>query len=196
MNKEKTYTYTWYDATNTTIGTNASIIANLCVGSYSVKVKDNPGCEVTKNFTLTAPTAPEPSVLLINYCEGATNSASNITTAGGTFAFNPAVTDGSVIDVTTDAITNGVGGITYTVEYSLTGACPAKSTQTVTVIKAPTANFTANPTVADISNSTVNFTNSSQDATSYSWSFGDDFVIDNNINPTHTYPNTDAGLTP
>jgi gliding motility-associated-like protein len=143
--------------------------------------------------TVSSPGASDPSFALTNYCEGASNSASNIVTAGGTFAFNPAATDGATIDATTGAITNGVGGTTYTVEYSLTGACPAKSTKTVTVIKTPIANFTANPTVADLSNPTVNFTNSSQNATSYSWNFGDGSAMDNNTNPTHTYPNTNAG---
>src|SRR5690606_39017004 len=52
---------------------------------------------------------------------------------GGTFAFNPEPGDGAQINTETGAITNGTLGNTYTVEYTTDGACPASSTQTITL---------------------------------------------------------------
>lgn len=187
------YTYTWKDGNNNTIGTNASNISNLCVGNYHIEVKDNAGCIVTKDTSLTTPAASDPSFTLTNYCEGNSNAATNIASPGGTFTFNPAVSDGATINASTGAISNGVGGTTYTVEYTTAGACSSSSTQQVTVVKNPTADFTANPTQADLSNPEVTFTNTSQNATSYSWNFGDGSPVSTNQNTSHVYPNDHAG---
>lgn len=187
------YTYAWYDSNNTVIGTNANSINNLCVGNYKIKITDNNNCDVTATSSLTAPNADNATFTLTNYCEGGSNTATNIVTSGGTFSFSPAVSDDATINATTGSITNGVGGTTYSVKYVTNGSCPDSTTQQVVVVKNPTADFTANPTAADISNPTINFTNNSQNATSYSWSFGDNSALDNATNASHTYPNTTAG---
>ncbi|HRO74593.1 MAG TPA: choice-of-anchor L domain-containing protein [Crocinitomicaceae bacterium] len=185
------YTYEWYDANNTQIGTNSDNITNLCAGSYTVIVKDN-NCSISTTVVLTTTTLSDPTFTLTNYCEGKPNSATNIASTGGTFEFSPAVSDGATINSATGEITNGVGGTTYTVQYTTSGACSQSSTQQVTVVKNPTADFTANPMQADLSNTNVTFSNSSQNANSYSWDFGDG-ATSTEQNPSHAYPNTVAG---
>ncbi|MCO5260294.1 MAG: PKD domain-containing protein [Crocinitomicaceae bacterium] len=108
-------------------------ISNLTDGTYNFTITDNNGCSVTGSETLMNSSGDDPSFSLTNYCEGAANSASGIATPGGVFSFDPAVSDGATIDPTTGTISNGVGGTTYTVKYSLSGACPTSSTQQVTV---------------------------------------------------------------
>lgn len=51
-----------------------------------------------------------------------TQATSTITgSTGGTFSFNPVPTDGATINATTGAISNGVPGATYTVQYTVCG---------------------------------------------------------------------------
>lgn len=95
------------------------------------------GCPVTSATTLTDPVIDDASFTLTDFCEGSANSASGVATPGGTFAFNPAPGDGSTIDAGTGEITNGVGGTTYSVEYTTPGVCPETSIETVDVIAAP-----------------------------------------------------------
>lgn len=68
---------------------------------------------------------------------------------GGVFAFNPIPEDGAAINPITGTVTLGVGGATYTVEYTTAGSNPDVSTQNVTVhpspnINAPTPLITCN----------------------------------------------------
>lgn len=51
-----------------------------------------------------------------------TQATSTITgSTGGTFSFNPVPSDGATINATTGAISNGVPGATYTVQYTVCG---------------------------------------------------------------------------
>lgn len=60
-----------------------------------------------------------------------TQATATITgTPGGTFSFNPAPGDGATINSTTGAISNGVSGSSYTVQYTV---CGNSSTQSVTL---------------------------------------------------------------
>ncbi len=74
-----------------------------------------------------------------------------------------------------------VGSHTITATYS-NGNCTAVATQTIVVNPEPVAsfNYSAN-------GSTVVFSNSSINATSYSWNFGDNSGLSTATNPTHTY---------
>jgi gliding motility-associated-like protein len=99
----------------------------------------NSGCSDEISFVVTITPTDDASFSLTDFCEGSANAATISGTSGGTFSFNPAVTDGATINASTGAITNGVGGTTYTVEYTTSGTCPATSTQTVTVFAIPIA---------------------------------------------------------
>lgn len=128
------YTYS-IDNGNTTQTT--PVFDDLSEGSYTIIVTDANGCTNSMQTTLNTSGTNDPSFTLEDYCEGENNSAANIATPGGEFSFVPAVTDGATINPTTGAISNGVGGTTYTVEYSLTGACPSSNSADVTVFPNP-----------------------------------------------------------
>ena len=68
------------------------------------------------------------------------NSATVTGIIGGVFTFTaPAPTGGETIDPGTGEITGGIGGTTYTVTYLTNGTCPISTTESVTIISAPTA---------------------------------------------------------
>ncbi|NQZ37966.1 MAG: PKD domain-containing protein, partial [Crocinitomicaceae bacterium] len=96
------------------------------------------GCVNTGTATVTVIPLDDPSFTTTDYCVGSASPSATVTgLAGGTFAFNPLPGDGATINASTGSITNGVGGTTYTVEYTTNGACPQLSTQTVTVNALP-----------------------------------------------------------
>lgn len=63
----------------------------------------------------------------------------------------------------------------------------------ITVYPQPKAQFTANPLVVDLNNTEITFTNSSINATSYSWDFDDGSATSNSVNATHAFPSTGSG---
>lgn len=139
------YTYQWLDASSNPIGTNASTIAGLAAGTYSVEVTDVNGCSVTGNVTLNPPAAADnASFSVSDFCEGATNNATITGTTGGTFTIVSPTGTGATIDGTTGEIANGVGGTTYTIEYTTNGTCPATQSHDVNVLASPT--YTVVPT--------------------------------------------------
>jgi gliding motility-associated-like protein len=60
----------------------------------------------------------------------------------------------------------------------------------VTVYPKPLADFTADPLITDMQMPLVNFTNQSQDYTSFQWIFGDGTFTTTEINPSHTFADT------
>lgn len=132
------YSYQWFDGLGNPIGGNSPTLSALCDGNYSVEVTDAAGiCPSTEFGTLTEPAAVDPSFVLTDFCEGSANAASSVATAGGTFAYNPDPMDGSSVDPVTGEINNGVPGTTYSVEYTVGGACPVSSIENVTVLAVP-----------------------------------------------------------
>ncbi|NQZ48220.1 MAG: proprotein convertase P-domain-containing protein, partial [Erythrobacter sp.] len=73
-------------------------------------------------------------------CDGATVNTP-ILTPGGTFTFNPAPTDGTIINPITGEVTGGTSGASYTIEYTTTGTCPSTSLQTFNVLETDDASF-------------------------------------------------------
>jgi len=123
--------YTW----DNSLGAGASHTVNPSTTSvYEVTGVDANNCENTAVVEVTVNPIDDPSFDFNNYCEVATsNGPTNITTAGGTFSFNPVPTDGATIDGTSGEITDGVTGSTYSVEYVTNGLCPSSSIETVSV---------------------------------------------------------------
>ncbi|MFH2096087.1 MAG: PKD domain-containing protein, partial [Bacteroidota bacterium] len=147
-------------------------ITGLLAGNYTVTVTDatNSSCFATLTLTVGPGAASaNASFTFSSFCQGAANSAVVTGTPGGTFSFNPVPTNGETINPSTGQITGGIGGNTYTVQYTVGSPCPATTTQNVTVY--------ANPTVS-ISGSTSFCTGGSTtlDAgggyTAYSWNSG------------------------
>jgi len=101
--------------------------------TYTVTGVDGNGCENSDAVTITVNPLDNAGFAFPNFCEGATNGATNIQTPGGSFAFNPTITDGATINASTGEITNGVLNTTYAVEYTTNGTCPNSSIVNVTV---------------------------------------------------------------
>jgi len=150
------------------------------------------GCSNTATATVTVNPLDDPSFTMNDFCEGGVGPAANVTgLAGGTFAFNPAPGDGATINTTTGAISNGVGGTTYTVEYTTNGLCPQSSTETVTVNSLPPVD--AQDVVICVGGTaTVTATG----ATTYTWNNGLGAGQSHNVTPatttTYTVTGTDA----
>src|SRR5690606_15660420 len=87
---------------------------------------------------------------------------------GGTFAFNPVPVDGATIDALTGEISNGVGGTTYTVEYTTAGTCPDVSTEDVLVKPTPTVDPVTDIEVCNGGAISVTFTGA-EPLTDYAW---------------------------
>ena len=84
-----------------------------------------------------------------------------------------------------DTITPSLSTTSYTIIATDTvGGCSVKDTGIINLIvnPSPVASFTYT-----VSGNVVTFTNTSTDAASYSWNFGDGSAIDNTQNPSHTY---------
>ena len=133
-----------------------------------------------------------PQPLAANFtssCSGLTCSFDASSTTGASSAATYAWTYGdgsSAAGVKPTAHGYATAG-TYSVVLTVTdGGVTSSKTQSVTVSSAPpapVANFTSSCTRLNCT-----FTNSSTNATSYSWSFGDGSAASTATNPAHTYP--------
>jgi hypothetical protein len=111
-------------------------------GSYSVVVSSALGCSATSTaiaVTVNPATTATFSYASNTLCVSGSAATPTVTgTAGGTFSS----TTGLTIDATTGAITPSTSTPgTYTVTYSVGGACPSSATASVTITTAPVATF-------------------------------------------------------
>ena len=118
------FTYQWSPA-----GSGASS-SNLAAGSYTVTVKDANLCTTTKNFNITASTAPVPAVVYTRQtvsCFGGSNGHATVNVAGGiapyTYAWSGGVGSGNVK-------TNLVAG-NYSVTVTDAAGCTAVTSVTI-----------------------------------------------------------------
>lgn len=119
------YAYTWSAPAVST----SSTAVNLCVGTYSVDIKDALNCIKTVTFTITAPpplaTAPTGTNIA---CNGVCTGAINVNPSGGTptytYSWSPAVSTGSL------ATSLCAGAYSYTITDIL--GCQIAQTFTLT----------------------------------------------------------------
>jgi hypothetical protein len=110
---------------------------------YEVTGTDGNGCQNTDQVEVEVLPVDDASFTFNNFCDAVSaNGPTNIATAGGAFAFNPAPGDGATINSTTGEIGNFTTGNTYSVEYTTNGTCPSSSIQIVTVQSTDDASFT------------------------------------------------------
>ena len=147
------------------------------------------GCSNTGTATVTVNPLDDASFTTTDFCEGTPSPAATVTgTPGGTFAYNPNPGDGSTVNAGTGSITGGVGGTTYTIEYTTAGACPQSSTQTVTVNALPPVDV---PDYSVCTGGTITLT--ATGANTYTWSPGTDLSattgasVDFTAGATNTY---------
>ncbi len=88
---------------------------------------------------------------------------------------------------------SGTYGATLTVTSS--SGCQATFSQGVEVLEAPVASFQFSPVIVSSSDPEVTFTNTSQNADYYLWTFEEGGSNSTEISPTYTYPQTDGSYT-
>jgi len=151
-------------------------------GTYTVMmIASNSTCgNDTTYFTITVLDAPTPPVSIFStsgttICAGdniqLSNNSTNATsylwsTTGGTLssttATNPTIAFTSSGNYTIDLTATGTGGSDVSSQII-----------NITVVQTPVASATPNATSFTLPAATINFTNTSTDATSYFWDFGD-----------------------
>ncbi|MDG1933682.1 MAG: hypothetical protein P8I52_02195, partial [Flavobacteriales bacterium] len=87
--------------------------------------------------TVLVNSVDDASFVLTDYCASSSNSASAVVTSGGSFSFNPLPSGSEIIDVLTGEITGGIGGTTYSVEYTTNGICSSSLIQNVLIYSIP-----------------------------------------------------------
>ncbi|MFD2603433.1 T9SS type A sorting domain-containing protein [Flavobacterium suzhouense] len=119
------YTYIWSPS-----GGNADTATNLAAGTYSVLITASNGCSITKNFTITQPTALVASAgAQTNVsCNGGSNGSATVNATGGTggYTYSWTPTGG------TAATATGLAAGTYTVTVTDANLCQKTQTFTIT----------------------------------------------------------------
>ncbi len=162
---------------NWNTGATTPTISITTAGAYSFTVTDNSnGCSANTQFTVTGNTTPPQNVnagASVNIACGSSTTTLNGTSTSTNVSYSwSGPGSGSIVSGSNTAspVVGETGTYTLTVTDNITGC---QSTSTVNVTQAfVTASFTADPTTG-IAPLTVNFTNTSVGATSYSWNFGD-----------------------
>jgi hypothetical protein len=119
------YTYVWSPS-----GGNAATASNLTAGNYSVIITASNGCSITKNFTIT-----QPSALIATAgtqtnvsCNGGANGSASVTVSGGTGAYTYLWAPSGGTGASATGLTAG----TYTVTVKDANLCQTIQSFTIT----------------------------------------------------------------
>jgi PKD repeat protein len=147
-------------------------------GNYTVTITDANGCEATSSaVTVNVSNAPVPTVAIngaTTLCEGETVTLTASTADSYTWSNN---------DTTQSIVVSAAG--TYNVTTTNTDACDGVG-QSANVVIVVNPQPEAIGAIGTVTNFVVNFTNTSANATSYSWDFGD-FTSSSAAQPTHAF---------
>ena len=186
--------YTW----NNGVINGVPFVAPVGVTSYTVTGINANGCQNSDVMVINIQEAPEITftVQQDGYCYPVT--AQFINTTSGVQNCLWILGNGDSISGCT-AITSvfnqaGIYGVTLRAE-SLNGCVSQLHRDSMIIIDPyPIASFGFSPHSVSMLNPEVKFTNTSWGAVSYTWNFGDDSFVSNEISPTHFYPD-DKGRT-
>lgn len=190
------WTYVWLDSNNNVIQTNSNIstsstLSNLASGIYYVEVTAGSSVcgTVRDTFVIAEPLALNAVTSTTDpTCNGSTNGSATASPTGGTAPYTYLWSNGN-----TNATASGLAAGTYTVTVTDANGCTGTSLVTLTQPGPMTANFTVSSSTLNLYwNNTVQFTNTSTGATSYSWDFGDGSLPDPSANPSHSYASLGA----
>lgn len=173
------------------------VVTGLSNGqAYSYQVRDENNCPITISgtFTGTATASFAPNVnsgcspLEVTFTNTSPQGSSNCT-----WTFSDGGTATGCGSVTHTFVNPGC----YNVTLSLTDAagCTGQGTMqnVVCVLPDPTAQFEVNPYIMTLSDPDATMINTSVNATSYVWDFGDGSAGSTAVNPHHTFPAEDPG---
>jgi len=118
------YTYSWSPS-----GGTAATATGLSVGTYTVTITDANSCQITRNFTITQPTAMSATTSQTNVsCNGGSNGTATVAVSGGAggYTFSWAPSGG------TGATATGLTVGTYTVTITDANSCQITRSFTIT----------------------------------------------------------------
>ena len=171
------YTYSWAPS-----GGNAANATGLAAGTYTCYVTDASGCTASSTVVITQPTQLLLSVSSVTPTQcGQNNGAGTVAANGGTpnYTYNWSPSGGNAANAT------GLGVGMYTVTVTDANGC----TDTVQVFVPPTNPAAASFTGIDTTGCAplcVTFTNTSPNAATFSWNFGDGNTSTQQ-NPVHCF---------
>lgn len=183
---------------NTTASNGGSIVVTgLSNGqAYSFEVRDDNNCPVTISGVFTGSAVVNFVPDVVSGCSPLKVTFTNTSPAGSsncTWTFSDGATAAGCNTVTHTFTQPGC----YNVALSLTDAqgCPGQSMvpNMICVLPDPTAQFAVNPYVLNMSHPNAVMINTSSNATSYIWNFGDGSGISTEFEPHHTFSAEDPG---
>jgi gliding motility-associated-like protein len=190
---------TWLPAM--TSGTGVFDPATDPAGTYQYIVTGVAPCgDDTSDVVVTITATDDPTFTYANFCAGSGGLVGTVNTPGGTFSFNPDPGDGSTIVPATGAISNGVGGSTYSIQYiTPAGPCQDSSTISVSVNTPPNAGTSSTLTACSTDGTTDLFTLIGAADVGGIWSpamTSGTGVFDPGIDPAGTYQYLVNGIAP
>ncbi len=176
------YTYAWSGGL-----TGNGNLTGVCAGDYNLTVTDANGCTIdSNNISLTQPPLLTiDNVVAVNEtCFGDCDGSITITSAN---AVQFSIDNGATFQASGDF--NGLCTGNYDIVVMDAAGCQESGLATVGGPMPVLPEFTASPQPTTISNTEITFTNQSQNATGYSWEFGDAGILGTSVeeNPQFTF---------
>jgi gliding motility-associated-like protein len=187
-------TYVWNSSVLNGV---AFVPGNAGSYTYTVTGTDNNGCEDSDDVTVTVISLPNVS-FTADVTSGCVPLSVNFTNTGDSGVnCNWSMGDGTVINdcgnVNHLFTQLGCTDITLTVTNSTGCTNNQVLANYICVEGPPTANFIATPGVINEFESTVNFNNTSSNAATYVWDFGDNSGTSSETDPEHEYDGSVLG---
>ncbi len=163
------------------------------VDTYEVTATDANGCVNVEDITITVDLLPSVifSADTLFGCDPLTVNFSNLTILPGIsclWTFGDGTSSTSCGAVSHTYVTAGTFDVSLTVNSTALCGATATYLDYIEVRNQPVAAFSYLPNPIDIENTEVEFSNSSLNATEYSWFFDDESAISNEFEPIHVFP--------
>ncbi len=168
------YTYSW------STGATQSSISNLQSAIYTVAITDANGCSSTATVNVSQPTALTVAATATATSCGQNNGTASVTANGGTGSYNYSWSNGAI-----QSTINNLQSAIYTVTITDVNGCSNTATCAVGASTKPVASFSMSDSAA-CGQVCVTFTNTSSNASSQAWTFGDGGTS-NSLSPKHCY---------
>lgn len=183
--------YTWTDVEGGILleefaSSDASSISSLAPGTYNLMVDVGGHCQTLESmvvFEAPVEMTVEGSTTALD-CEETTGAQIEIEAMGGAGELLATWDDGSEGFMRTDLAAG-----TYTVTITDENGCTVQDSFEIEAAPTVTATFDASETVVNLTNGTavVSFENTSENADSFIWNFGDGSMGSTDENPEHTF---------